>query len=440
VAARLRRDLLLLAFVAVVVSPSPARAGAPEDYRAVAQGLERAVTLGRLLPEEAVEYRGVAWRAATLTRRLPRVRAASVAAVLGDVARLRGAYDQPRALALFSMLDMNVRYLGTADVPPPGSDVRDADGVVYRAFSGHGLQFHPLANFARLNSLVAGRRLAEADVLAAALLDRAVGSGGGIAWEYYFPFGGGRAPWTSGMAQAVAAQALARADYLEDARRAYVAIPGRLLISLAAGPWARLYSFSSLVVLNAHLQAAISLADYARLARDPGAEDLAARMRASAVALLPRFDTGYWSLYALRGGEAQLGYHRYVVSLLGRLGAQTGEPFWGRWRDRFALYAVQPPLVRPARREPTIVRAPRNLRAVARLSFWLSKLSLVTLNVAGTSQSAWLRQGFHALPWRPGRRPAGSYRASIAAVDLAGNRAFVQLPPVVVERPRPRRR
>ena len=38
--------------------------------------------------------------------------------------------------------------------------------------------------------------------------------GGGLAWEYYFAFGGGRAPWTSGMAQSVAAQAFARAASL----------------------------------------------------------------------------------------------------------------------------------------------------------------------------------------------------------------------------------
>ncbi len=36
-----------------------------------------------------------------------------------------------------------------------GADILDADGVVYRAFAGHGLQFHPLANFARLNRLLA---------------------------------------------------------------------------------------------------------------------------------------------------------------------------------------------------------------------------------------------------------------------------------------------
>ena len=43
-------------------------------------------------------------------------------------------------------------------MPRDGADILDADGVVYRAFAGHGLQFHPLGNFARLNRLLSGRR------------------------------------------------------------------------------------------------------------------------------------------------------------------------------------------------------------------------------------------------------------------------------------------
>ena len=47
--------------------------------------------------------------------------------------------------------------------------------------------------------------------LADALIARGVYQpGGGVGWEYSFPFCGGRAPWISGMAQAVAAQAFAR--------------------------------------------------------------------------------------------------------------------------------------------------------------------------------------------------------------------------------------
>ena len=64
-------------------------------------------------------------------------------------------------------------------------------------------------------------------------------------WEYPFPFSGGRPGWTSGMAQAVGAQALARtAELVPDdaaalrrsATAAYRAIPRHLLTSVAGGP------------------------------------------------------------------------------------------------------------------------------------------------------------------------------------------------------------
>ena len=50
---------------------------------------------------------------------------------------------------------------------------------------------------------------------------------------------------------------------MREARAAYRVIPGRLLTSVAAGPWIRLYSFQSLRVLNAQLQAVLSLQSYA---------------------------------------------------------------------------------------------------------------------------------------------------------------------------------
>ena len=155
--------------------------------------------------------------------------------MLHDVGRQWQTYIAPRALALFGMLDTNTRYLGSGAMPPDGANILDADGVVYRAFAGHGLQFHPLANFARLNRLLADGNDPDAAYLAAALISRAVPQKGALTWEYYFPFGGGYPPWTSGMVQAVAARAFAAdADY-DVARKAYLALP-RYIFPLAAAP------------------------------------------------------------------------------------------------------------------------------------------------------------------------------------------------------------
>src|SRR5207248_323664 len=78
---------------------------------------------------------------------------------------------------------------------------------------------------------------------------------GALVWEYHFNFGSQRAPWDSGLAQAVLAQAFARAGNLDLARHAFQAIPGTLDRALPAGPWIRLYSQSSEGVLDALLAA-----------------------------------------------------------------------------------------------------------------------------------------------------------------------------------------
>ena len=119
---------------------------------------------------------------------------------------------EPRALALIGELKANDDYFLKHYAPAPKTDITDADGVVYRYFAGRCFEFHPLANFGALNARVAAGDIEGSQRLADALIARGVyQSTGGIGWEYTFPYGGGRAPWLSGMAQAVAAQALARA-------------------------------------------------------------------------------------------------------------------------------------------------------------------------------------------------------------------------------------
>jgi hypothetical protein len=413
---------------ALIVAPA-AQPAPPSDFQAVKRGLAQAVAREWLDSFDAGHYGAIAYRAARVIPRLPGSRAANLAAVLRDVAAQRAWYTPPRALALFSMLDLNTTYLARRGMPPERTDVYDTDGVLYRAFPGRGLQFHPLGNFGRLAGLaIAGRDL-EAGVLAQALLDRGVPRGSSLTWEYYFPFGGGTAPWTSGMAQAVAASALARVDLPSEARRAYLAIYRGLLTWPRAGPWIRLYSFSPVLVLNAQLQTAFSLEVYARLSGDTEAASLAGRLRTTAGALLPGFDTGAWSRYALGGAEASLEYHRYVVDLLELLAEQTGDATWDRWQGRFDAYLHQPPVISARRPVPAVAD-----RRPARISFWLSKLSRVTLSVAGEASVAWRGRGFHTLTWSPGRHGGGSYRAFLVAQDPAGNRTRVDLAPVVVRR------
>lgn len=224
------------------------------------------------------------------------------------------------------------------------SDLLDADGVVYRFFPGHGYQFHPLANFARLNAVVSQQRPAATRRLARALVARAIRRDGALYWEYGFSFGG-PSRWTSGFAQAVAAQSLARAGHLlfdpslsRAASAAFHAITQSHLRPLAGGVWILEYGFSEMAILNAQLQSLVSLDSFAGLDDRPEVHRTVARLDVASRALLARFDTGCWSRYSLDGADASLHYHAYHVQLLRRLAATRPHPIWRQTADRWSRF------------------------------------------------------------------------------------------------------
>ena len=370
-----------VALVALLAALPAAPAPRPTPAALIEKGLTRAVAAGRLTPEEAATYRADAARARAKMRHLPPLRVQLLKAVSADVAAQWRSYTRPRALALFSTLQVNTDWLAHHALTGSYPDITGDDGAVYRFFSSHGYVFHPLANFAKLNADSTSGDVDAARQLAAALLARAVRSGKTLLWEYEFPWATGRAPWTSGMVQAVAAQALARAgDLLGDpslvgaASRAYAAVPSLLSSGSPKKPWVALYSFDRTPVLNAQLQAAISVGDYAKIAGNPDAAAMADRLTVAARALLPRFDTGYWSLYSLHGDESTLGYHDYVISLLRKLGTRTGDPGWKDMADRFQAYESEPPELVVGPPSPTVYPRPEDgFRDEATIRFWLSK-------------------------------------------------------------------
>ncbi len=318
-------------------------AEARTEAATVEQGLIGATADKRLSAAGEARYRGVLAESLARLEGLAPARAAYVVFALRDIALQADAYDERRALTLFSMLEANVDHLAKHSVPARPVDIQGGDGVVYRLLPGHGYQFHPIANFARLNSLAARKRRDEARQLAAALVERAVPVGKAATWEYYFPFGG-PPRWRSGFAQAVAAQSLARTAALlddpslfEQAEAAYRAIPDAFLLELAGGLWIREYGFSDMPVLNAQLQSLVSLLEYVELTDDARARATTFEMDEATRALLPRFDTGCWSLYALDGSNATVSYHEYHVSLLKQLAKETGARLWSetgrRWES-----------------------------------------------------------------------------------------------------------
>ena len=417
-----RTFIVAFGVAALLVGAAAAKPANPLERAAL-----KALATPRVDAATAARGRAEIRRAAQLARTLPSGRREQVAVALREVASYAGLMTEPRAIALIGELKANDDYFAEHYAPAPKADITDEDGVVYRYFPGRCFEFHPLANFGALNARVARGDAEGAQRLADALVARGVYQhSGGIGWEYTFPFAGGRAPWLSGMAQAVAAQAFARTAALvpeetsalmSKARAAYQAIPGRLLTSVAAGPWIRLYSFTSLPVLNAQLQAVISLESYAGAAEDEDAAALASRMQRSAAATLPRFDTGYWSYYSLPHEPSPLDYHEYVVQLLKQL-APTDARFAAA-ATRFAAYETQP---------PAFQLAPG---AMGTLTFWLSKPSSVSVVTgAGPARRVSLGGGWHTLSW-PTPKRAGAYGVRVSATDAVGHTASFDALPFV---------
>jgi hypothetical protein len=439
-----RAGVPLLAAAAALAAAAPASASASASATLARRGITAAVRVGWLNAPDARRYRADVYLAQRGVRFLPKLRARVLAAQLEQVSAIWDSYTSPRALALFSQLEENVSYLDTHRIPSSATDVTGSDGVVYRWFPGSGLEFHPLANFAQLNNLAAAKNTDGTRTLAAALVARAIPRARSLLWEYAFPEGWGRPPWASGLAQAVAAQALSRAGVLlgdqtllDAAARAYAAIPGKLDLELSTGPWIRLYGFDREIVLNAQLQGILSLAEYGRTAGNTGAESLAQRMTVAARGLLWRFDTGDWSRYELGGGYAKRDYQIFVTTLLGKLAKQTQDPFWQDAAARFTNYTYEPPEVTQPDPPPAAIAYPQPqdgwLDTVA-IPVTLSKRASVTLAVAGKvlTWSA-LARGAHTLTWNPGPDvQAGTYTVTVQATDFTGRRATFRLAPVTV--------
>ena len=388
--------------------------------------LKSAQAAGRVDAATASSARAEIARAAHLIRTLPNGRGYHVRVALIEAASFRAALTMPRALELYGALKANDDYFSEHWAPADHTDYTDSDGLVYRYFAGYCFRFHPLADFGALNARVAAGDVEGTEALADALIKRGVyQKGGGIGWEYDFDFSGGRAPWLSGMAQAVAAQAFAGAAalvtdrskaYMTEATAAERLIPKRLVTDVAAGPWIKLYGFSSLVVFNAQLQATLSLQSFAQASGDAPAAALAARMETAAYKMIPRFDTGYWSYYSLPDEPSPVAYHEFVVSLLKKL-AKT-DPRFTDAATRFAAYEKQPPAFQ------------LDNAGVGQVRFWLSKPATVKLtSAAGPTKTLSLVGGWHTVEWAP--KQAGIYAVHVSASDWLGNKTEFDALPVV---------
>ena len=311
---------------------------------------------------------------------VPASRATVLRSQLAQAAALAPKLTAPRAAAIFGQLAANDDWFAHHGPVAPQTDIVDADGLVYRYFSGRGFEFHPLGNFAALNAAVASKNEAATARLATALArprrpERKRGRRLGVLLrlrrrpraldERLRP--GGRRP-------GLRARGGARHRRLLDAPRG-----GTLGLPRDSGPARppdllraldQAVLFNRAVVLNAQLQSAISLADYAKATSDSGAAGLAAalqsRRRPRAAVFQQRL------LVVLPAARRPLS--RQLPGLR-RPAARR------RWRGattasrappaQFEQFGTTPPLFRLAD------------AGVGKVTFWVSKPSTVRVSAAG---------------------------------------------------------
>jgi len=403
--------------------------------RTVRSELKRLLRAGRIDAATAARDRAAFDAAIRTARRLSGTRRTELQGVVDNLHEIaaRGQLTAARLPALFETLERNRQWWTTGSLLSYGQRVEFSDSeLVWEYYPGEGIELQVLGTFGKANGLWA----AGSDRKLRALLDEMVAlasqRGGALAWEYYFHFGGGTPPWTSGMAQATGIQALARAGqrlgdavYVEAARAALglfsLAPPVGVRLKTPVGARYLLYSFApGQIVVNASVQTLVALHDYAEITHNPVADDLYRAGDRQARLDVRAGDTGAWSLYQLGGAESDLSYHELLTGFLRNLCDRTQTQVYCVTGRAFAQDLKQP---------PTLELLTRRLRAGRRtlVRFELSKISRVGMTIRREQDgkvvlatSASVARGAHAYGWVVPHAP-GTYDVTLSGTDLAGN-------------------
>jgi hypothetical protein len=429
----------------------------------VAGALRLAQLTGQISPATHARLTGDYAAARTAASHLAGARGAELRYVLGTVDTLAAEHllETSRLRPVFLILRRNTQFWTHAPFPVAAQRTTFGDDpAVFQYYPGRGLQLQSLASWGKANWLAGeclrsrtrARRKAACPVSELrhtidGLLSLAAHRGDFLGFEYYFAWGGGTPPWISGMTQATAVSALARAARALDEprwrRAAHRALGGFTTpspVGVDGGDHFLMYSFSpGLRVFNGELQAVSGIGTLSALyPQDREAGRLFRRGERTARTMVAASDTGAWSLYSYAGRESTLGYHQLIETFLGDMCKQTVRRIYCAAHDRFARYE----------REPTRIGiAPlRKLRArhAAIVRFSLSKVSTVTVQVFGKhdltlTSGLQLPHGEHALVWTPPAR--GRYRVRIAAQGPSGPLGIsMRKVHVVLPKPKPKKK
>ena len=221
--------------------------------------IERLRAAAAITPDDASTDLTDYHAAKKLLEHLKGARKAQLAGVLTTFTQIAadGLITAARLPLLMLTLRRNLQWWKSGPLLTYGRRVRFAHSrLVWQSYPGSGIQIQWLATFARANQLyLAGGYDDELRALLDEIANSAVPRADGVAWEYLFPFGGGRPPWVSGLAQATAIQALSRgavrlthSAYFATARAALGIFaappPSGVRIKTAAGAHYLAYSYA----------------------------------------------------------------------------------------------------------------------------------------------------------------------------------------------------
>jgi D-glucuronyl C5-epimerase C-terminus len=403
--------------------------------RTVRSELKRLLAAGEIDAATQARYRRIFDDAIATTRRLSGTRRSELQAVIEILHGIaaRGQLTAARLPALFATLQRNREWWTTGSLLSYGQRVEFSDSeLVWEYYPGQGIELQVLGTFGKANGLWAAKSDGKLRALLDEMVTLAAQRGGALAWEYYFGFGGGVPPWTSGMAQATGIQALSRAAqrlgsavYLEAARRALelfsLAPPVGVRLTTQVGARYLLYSFApSQIVVNASVQTLVALHDYADFTHSAAAGRLYRAGDRQARLDVRAGNTGAWSLYQLGGAESDLSYHELLTGFLHNLCDRTRTEIYCTTAAGYTRDLKQPPTLE-------LLTSRLRVRRSALVRFELSKVSRVGMTIRRErdgkvvlSTSASVSRGGHAYGWTVPAAP-GTYDVTLTGTDLAGN-------------------
>jgi D-glucuronyl C5-epimerase C-terminus len=452
----LARGALLGVLVLIqLMLPSAAAARGPTVFGALL-GLQNS---GALPAGAYGQYASTYQSAQRALKKLSGTRRSELGAVLSNVQQIAaaGQFIPSRLPALFLTLERNLRWWTTE--PLLAADQRvsfPGSRLVWEYYPGQGIEIQWLATFGEANGYyLQGHENTQLEEVLNEIIPLATQRAGGIAWEYMFHFDGGAPPWTSGLSQGTALQALSRAysrlktpEYLAAAKQALGIFqtppPAGVRVATPVGAHYLEYTYAPRErILNGFIQAVTGLYDYAKLTGDPLGEQLFEAGDAEARIEVPHYDTGAWSMYD-QYSESNLNYHELLTTFLQNLCQRTsegppippapsatppaattrtatpipGDAIYCTTAQHFTTDLHTPPAI-----ALLTSKLPSSARGGVQLS--LSKIATVSLTVSQGGHVIWtnsalVERGKPRLLWITPTK-GGAYTVALRAVDLAGN-------------------